>query len=199
MSRPIILASASESRRQLLANAGVPFEAVRPMVDEDAIKAALQAEGALPRDIADALAEAKARKVSAKHPGALVLGCDQVLEHRGDTLSKPGSPDAARAQITRLSGDRHSLLSAIVAYEDGAPVWRHVGVVRLSMRTLGAPYIDDYVARNFESIRHSVGGYKLEEEGARLFTQIDGDYFTVLGLPMLPLLSWLILRGILPA
>lgn len=199
MSRPIILASSSESRRRLLSNAGVPFEAVRPMVDEEALKAALQSEGALPRDIADALAEAKARKVSAKNPGALVLGCDQVLDHRGEMLSKPDSPEAARAQITRLAGDRHALLSAIVAYEDGAPVWRHVGTVRLSMRRLSADYIDDYVVRNFDSIRHSVGGYKLEEEGARLFTQIEGDYFTVLGLPMLPLLSWLVLRGILPA
>ena len=137
----------------------------------------------------------KARKVSERHPGALVLGCDQVLQHRGEMLHKPHDRDEAIAQLHRLRGDRHSLLSAAVLYEDGEPLWRHVGQVRLRMREASDAYIEDYVARNWESIRHAVGCYKLEEEGVRLFTQIEGDYFHVLGMPFLELLNYLTLRG----
>ncbi|TDL89308.1 Maf family protein [Meridianimarinicoccus aquatilis] len=195
---PLILASASEIRKQLLTSAGVSVVTQPARIDELALRDSLSAEGAPPRDIADALAEAKARKISDKFPDRLVLGCDQVLAHGGDVLGKPKSPDEARAQLYRLRGDRHTLLSAAVIYEGGKPLWRHVGIVRLSMRAATDAYVDDYVERNWDSIRHSVGGYKLEEEGARLFTRIDGDYFTVLGLPLLELLSYLILRGDIP-
>ena len=198
MSQPLLLASASVIRRDLLISAGVSVEALPARIDESSMRASLLAAGAPPRDIADALAEAKARKMSDKHPDRMVLGCDQVLEHRGEILSKPFSLEDARAQIMRLSGDRHRLLSAAVLYEAGKPVWRHVGVVRLTMREISEPYLDDYLARNWDSIRHSVGGYKLEEEGARFFTRIEGDYFTVLGLPMLELLAYLTLRGVIP-
>ncbi|SHI64790.1 septum formation protein [Palleronia salina] len=191
----LILASGSTIRAQLLRQAGLSFETVVARIDEESVKLSLAAEGAAPRDIADALAEAKARKVSLKHPGALVLGCDQVLSLKGEVLSKPRDPDDARAQLRRLSDMRHNLLSAVVAYEDGEPLWRFVDTVRLSMRALSDDFIDDYVSRNWDSIRHSVGGYKLEEEGMRLFRAVEGDYFTVLGLPMIPLLSWLIDRG----
>ncbi|MBJ3761543.1 Maf family protein [Maribius pontilimi] len=191
----MILASGSAIRAQLLRQANLDFDVIVPRVDEENMKAALVADGAPPRDIADALAEAKARKVSQKHPGSLVLGCDQVLDHSGRLLSKPGSPEDAEAQLTALSGTKHALLSAVVAYEDGEPVWRFVGSVQLSVRDLSDAYIRDYVARNWESVRRSVGSYKLEEEGMRLFRSIEGDYFTVLGLPMIPLLSWLIDRG----
>ncbi|SEN24839.1 Maf family protein [Palleronia pelagia] len=191
----LILASGSTIRAQLLRQAGLNFETVVARIDEESVKLSLAAEGAAPRDIADALAEAKARKVSLKNPGALVLGCDQVLSLKGEILSKPRDPDDARAQLRRLSDMRHNLLSAVVAYEDGEPLWRFVDTVRLSMRALSDDYVDDYVSRNWDSIRHSVGGYKLEEEGMRLFRAVDGDYFTVLGLPMIPLLSWLIDRG----
>ncbi|HAC49631.1 MAG TPA: septum formation protein Maf, partial [Sulfitobacter sp.] len=148
-----------------------------------------------PRDIADTLAEMKARKVSEKHPGALVLGCDQVLEHRGEMLHKPRDRGEAIAQLHQLRGDRHSLLSAAVLYEDGEPLWRHVGQVRLRMRDASDAYIKDYVERNWDSIRYAVGCYKLEEEGVRLFSQIEGDYFHVLGMPFLELLNYLTLRG----
>lgn len=195
---PLVLASASEIRKQLLTSAGVLVETRPARIDELALRESLIAEGAPPRDVADALAEAKARKISDKVPDRIVLGCDQVLAHGGDVLGKPKTPDEARSQLHRLRGDRHTLLSAAVIYEGGKPLWRHVGIVRLAMRAATDAYIDDYVDRNWDSIQHSVGGYKLEEEGARLFTRIDGDYFTVLGLPLLELLSYLILRGDIP-
>lgn len=198
MSQPMILASNSEIRAKMLDNAGVSHAVLPARIDEEMIKDALLAESAPPRDIADTLAEMKARKVSDKNPGALVLGCDQVLDHRGTLLSKPVDQEEALAQLQGLRNDRHTLLSAAVICEDGKPVWRHVGVVRLRMHDASDAYLQDYVTRNWDSIRHSVGAYKLEEEGVRLFSRIDGDYFTVLGLPLLELLSYLTLRGDLP-
>jgi septum formation protein len=164
-------------------------------VDEQMIKASLVAEGAPSRDIADALAQMKAAKVSEKNAGALVIGCDQVLEHGGVLLTKPETPADALAQLRLMRGDRHTLLSAAVIYENGKPLWRHVGVVRLRMRDASDAYLEGYVARNWDSIRHAVGAYKLEEEGVRLFSRIEGDYFNVLGMPLLEILNYLTLRG----
>lgn len=195
----LILASSSEIRAQLLRNAAVSIDVQPARIDEEMIRASLEAEGASPRDLADALAEFKARKISEKNPGRLVLGCDQVAELGGDVLSKPRDQAEAIAQLSAMSGKTHRLLSAAVLYEDGKPVWRHVGVVRLRMRDLSATYVEDYVGRNWDSIRHAVGAYKLEEEGVRLFVKVDGDYFNVLGLPLSELLSYLILRGDLEA
>ena len=194
----IILASGSDIRAQLLENAGITFDTVIARVDEEAVRASLHAEQATPRDIADTLAELKAQRVAAKHPNALVIGCDQVLALGADTFSKPQSADEALAQLKTLRGQKHQLLSAAVIYGEGKPLWRHVGVVRLHMRDASDDYLHDYVARNWDSIRHAVGAYKLEEEGVRLFTRIEGDYFNVLGLPLLELLSYLTLRGTLP-
>ena len=196
MTIPITLASASEIRARMLHNAGVSFQTRAARVDEEMIKSSLLAEQVSPRDIADALAEAKARKVSDKVPG-FVIGCDQVLEFQGELLSKPTRADHALELLQRMRAQRHMLFSAAVIYEDGNPVWRHVGQVRLLMRDASDEYLTDYVGRNWESIRHAVGGYKLEEEGARLFTRIDGDYFSVLGMPLLELLAYLTLRGVL--
>lgn len=195
MGRKITLASSSQIRASLLRNAGVEVDIAPARVDEETIRASLEAEGALPRDVADALAEAKARKISARTPNALVLGCDQVAEIEGTILSKPGTPEEAKMQIRTLSGRQHKLLSAAVIYENGQPLWRHVGQVRLTMRDISDHYIDAYVGRNWDSIRHSVGAYKLEEEGVRLFSHIEGDYFNVLGLPLIELLSYLTGRG----
>ena len=199
MSVPLILASGSEIRAQLLRQACLDFEVQKARVDEESVTAALLAEEAKPRDIADALAEMKARKVSEKNPGALVLGCDQVLDFQGKLLSKPKDPEDAVAQLRDMQDDRHALLSAAVLYENGEPLWRHVGVVRLRMRPLSENYIESYVTRNWESIQHAVGCYKLEEEGVRLFSNIQGDYFHVLGMPLLELLNYLTLRGDLPS
>jgi septum formation protein len=193
----IVLASSSPIRLQLLRAAGLTVEAVAARVDEDAARLALFAERAKPRDVADTLAELKARKVSDRRPGDLVLGCDQVLEFEGTIFSKARTADEAQDMLCRLRGKTHRLLSAVVAYEDAEPVWRHVGEARLTMHELSDAYVDDYVTRNWESIRHSVGAYKIEEEGVRLFSAISGDHFTILGLPLLPLLAWLGTRGMI--
>jgi septum formation protein len=199
MTDQIILASGSKIRAQLLQNAGVEFTTVVARINEEMMRQSLTAEEASPRDIADTLAEMKAQKVASKHPEALVIGCDQILSFENACLAKTKSPEEAIAQLKEMRGKRHQLLSAAVIYGEGKPLWRHVGVVRLHMRDVSDAYIAAYVARNWESIQHSVGAYKLEEEGVRLFTRIEGDYFNVLGLPLLDLLSYLTLRGTLPS
>ena len=193
--RRILLASGSAIRAELLRNAGLAIEVSAARVDEDSIRAAIEAGAATPRDIADTLAEMKARKVSERNPDALVIGCDQVLDLDGRTLSKPDSVEAARRQLVDLRGRTHRLMSAVVVCHEGLPIWRHVGTARLTMRDFSDPYLADYLARNWPAIGESVGAYKLEAEGVRLFSRIDGDYFTILGLPLIDLLTWLSIRG----
>ena len=193
----LLLASTSPIRAALLARAGVPFEARKAPVDEQAIRDALQAEGASPRDMADALAEAKARRLAGKEPSALVLGADQVLEFAGAAHGKFPDRDAAAAGLRAMQGKRHMLHSAAVIYEDGAPVWRHVSTVRMTMRPLSDAYIDAYLDAYWQDVAYCAGAYRAEEEGARLFSRIDGDFFAVQGLPLLEILSYLALKGVI--
>lgn len=193
--RRFLLASSSAIRLSLLQNAGLDVVPQAPRVDEETIRQALESEGAQPRDIADTLAEMKARKIAERHLDALVLGCDQVLEFDRRVWGKPETLGDAREQLRQMRGKPHRLLSALVLYDRGEPIWRHVGRADLTMRSFSDIWLEDYLSRNWDSIRHSVGCYKLEEEGVRLFSRIEGDYFTILGLPLLPLLSYLEARG----
>ena len=196
---PLLLASQSAIRLTLLRNAGLTVEAHPARIDEDALRAALQAEDATPRDIADALAEAKALKLAQRNPTALVLGCDQILALGNRIFAKPATKDEAAQQLVDLGGQTHHLLSALVLYDKGEPIWRHVGVAGLTMRKMTPAYLEAYLDRTWPEIGHSVGGYQLESEGIRLFSAIEGDYFTILGLPLLPLLTYLSLRGFIPS
>jgi septum formation protein len=195
MHSQIILASASQARASLLRGAGLSVSVQPARIDEEAIRAALGAELASPRDLAGTLAEMKAKKISMRAPEALVLGADQVLALGKTVFSKPDTPQDAIAQLTALSGRTHTLLSALVVCQAGKPLWRHVGQVRLTMHPLLQSEIADYVAQHWDSIRHAVGCYKLEEHGVRFFSAIEGDYFTVLGLPLIEFLTWLRARG----
>ena len=193
----LILASGSSIRAELLRNAGIAFDVVVPRIDETAIKASLIPEGAKTRDIADTLAEMKARKVSQKFRSSWVIGCDQVLDLNGDILSKPANQMDALSQLKSLRNTSHSLFSAAVIYLDGEPVWRNVGKVRLRMRNFSDAYLKTYIERNWDQIRYSVGSYQLESEGVRLFSQVEGDFFHVLGLPLLEILNFLSMRGVI--
>ncbi len=193
----IILASTSDIRAQILARAGLTFTTAAPRVDEEAIRAAMAADGTSPRDMADALAEAKALKISDKNPSALVLGCDQILALGDQIFAKPESPDDALRQLHCLSGQTHHLFSALVIYQNGQPQWRHIGHARMTMRAMSDAALQDYVSAEWDSIRHSVGAYKIEERGVQLFSQIEGDVFTIQGLPLLPLLNYLAQRGVI--
>jgi len=194
----VILASASQSRRALLAGAGVDATAIPAAVDEEAVKVAMRAEGASVADQAMALAELKAVRVSNRELG-LVIGGDQMLGLGERAFDKPKSLDAAREHLEALSGQTHRLETALVICEGGVPVWRHLARPSLTMRPLSPEFLDQYLDRVGEDILSTVGGYKLEGLGAQLFSAIDGDYFSILGLPLLPLLDYLRTRGVLEA
>lgn len=193
----IVLASGSETRAAMLRAAGVPFRVAKAAVDEDALREALLAEGTSPRDLSDALAEMKALRVSARTPGAVVVGSDQILALGGEVFTKQPDREAARDALMKLRGQRHSLFSAAVICEDGKPVWRHVSEVKLMMRMFSEDYLDAYLDRNWPDVSGAVGCYHYEGEGVRLFTQVTGDYHTVLGMPLLPLLNYLTTRGLI--
>ncbi len=195
--RPLILASTSATRAAMLMAAGVAVEVRPARVDEATVKAALLAAGAPARDIADKLAELKALRVSARHPGRLVLGADQVLVQDGRLYDKPRDRAEARAQLAALRGRTHQLMSAGVVALDGGPVWRHVGVARLTMRPFTDRFLDRYLDHIGDMVLGSVGCYQIEGPGAQLFSRVEGDQFTVLGLPLLELLGFLRARGVL--
>ena len=193
-----MLASTSAVRRKLLADAGVAFEAVASGVDEAAAKEGLLADGVRPREIADALAELKAVRVSARRP-ELTVGSDSVLELEGRLFDKAATPEEARARLLALRGRTHQLHSAVVVARAGAPIWREVGTARLTVRPFSDAFLDLYMARAGEALTTSVGAYWYEGLGVQLFERVEGDHFTVLGLPLLGLLDLLRRHGELPA
>lgn len=196
----LVLASQSAARAAMLRHAGLTFEAFPAHLDEGALLDGLRAEGHRARSLADALAEAKAIKVSRRIPVALVIGSDQLLaDADGAILSKADTPDAARAQLAALAGRRHSLWSAVVVAQDGQPIWRAVAEARLDMRPLSPAFIAAYVDTHWDRIRHCVGCYEIEGAGVQLFDRVQGDPWTIMGLPMLPLLGWLRQRGAVSA
>jgi septum formation protein len=189
MPKKLILASASPFRKALLSNAGLDFTAVRPEIDERAAEAPLKDSGASPEDVALVLATAKAGNVSGRNPGTLVIGSDQTLSLGDEIFHKPADVEAARGHLLRLSGRTHQLNSAVVIARDGGTLWSHVGVARLTMRPLDPAFIGRYLARVGDKALASVGAYQIEGEGIQLFEKIEGDYFTIVGLPLLPLLA----------
>lgn len=197
---PLLLASRSEGRQRLLRDAAVPFETVLAGVDEDAAKDALVGEGLGARDLADALAELKAIRPSARHPGALVLGCDQTLALDDGTLvSKCETREEACALLRAMSGRRHHLHSAAVIAQDGTPIWRQIESVAMDVRSLSPAFIDAYLDADWEECRWCVGCYRVEGPGVQLFARITGSLFAVQGLPLLPLLDFLRTRGVMTA
>jgi len=195
---PLILASGSASRAMLLGNAGIPFVRIPSTVDEDDIKDTCLARGFTPKAIALKLAEAKAESVSLRNPG-LVLGGDQVLQLENDLISKSPDMEAARDLLKRMSGKIHYLHAGMALYENGQLIWSHVETAEMSVRTLSDAFIDAYLADAGDALLKTVGNYMLEGSGVHLFNSIRGDYFTVLGLPMLPLLGKLRQLEVIPA
>jgi septum formation protein len=189
MTEKIILASSSPFRKAMLVNAGVDVEAVPAEVDERALEAPLQGSGASPEDVALVLAEAKATEVSERRHGALVLGCDQTLSLGDEVFHKPADMEAARRHLLVLSGKTHQLNSAAVLVRDGEVLWRYVGIASMTMRKLDPGFIGRHLARVGVKALSSVGAYQIEGEGIQLFEKIEGDHFTIVGLPLLPLLA----------
>lgn len=189
MTESLILASGSPFRKALLVNAGVAVEAVPAELDERAVEAPLKDSGASPEDVALVLAEAKAVEVSQRVPGRLVLGCDQTLSLGARLFHKPADMEAARRTLLALSGNTHQLNSAAVLARNGEVLWRYVGVASLTMRRLDPAFIGRHLARVGEKALQSVGAYQVEGEGIQLFERIEGDHFTIVGLPLLAVLA----------
>ena len=185
----LILASKSPFRSALLKNAGIAFSTASAEVDERAVEAPLYETGATPEEVAQVLAEAKALDVSEKNPGAVVIGCDQTLSLGDKIFHKPADMEAARRQLLKFSGMTHQLNSAVVLAKDGKTLWRHVSIARMTMRDLDPGFVGRYLGRVGDTVLSSVGAYQVEGPGIQLFEKIDGDYFTIVGLPLLPLLD----------
>lgn len=194
----LVLASKSAARAAVLRAAGLRFEQITAGVDEESIKASLRAEAASPSRQAELLAETKAIRVSISQSG-VVIGADQMLDLDGEGLDKPSSREEASAQLRRLRGKTHILQTALVACVDGAAVWRHLSQPRLRMRNFSDHFLEDYLDAIGPSAFESVGAYQVEGRGAQLFDRIEGDHFSILGLPLLPLLQWLRDRGTIPS
>jgi septum formation protein len=197
MTTDIILASRSKIRASLLKNAGVSYMIVDAGIDEEQVKLSYINEGYSPRDVADVLADMKAKKLSNRFPGKLVIGCDQILSFKDQMISKARNSNDLVHQLKTLEGNEHIVYSASVVYIDNKPEWRFIGSAKMTMRNLSHNFILKYVEENWTKIQHSVGGYEIESSGVSLFSKVDGDYFSVLGIPLLQLTDYLINRGVI--
>jgi septum formation protein len=189
MTPPLILASQSPFRRMLMENAGLAFSAEAAAIDERAVEAALSERNPTPQEVAETLAVEKARDVAGRNPGALVIGSDQTLSLEGRVFHKPADMAEAKSHLLSMSGRTHELNCGVALVRDGETLWNHVSIARLTMRPLSEDFVDRHLARVGMRVLASVGAYQLEGEGVQLFERIDGDYFTILGLPLLPLLA----------
>lgn len=196
--RRLILASASKSRASLMQGAGLVFDMVPAHVDEDAIKASLKAEGATAAQCAETLAEFKAGTVSQRHPEALVIGADQMLECDGSWFDKPKDVAGGRAHLLHLRDKTHVLPTSVTVALNGTSIWHHTAQPRLTVRPFTDAFLDNYLAAVGSAVTSSVGAYQLEGRGAQLFSRIEGDFFTILGLPLLELLGFLREHGVVP-
>lgn len=189
MASDIVLASGSAFRRALLENAGIEFRVVAPDIDERAVEAALEGSDVTPEDLALILAEAKADHVSQRESAAWIIGCDQTLSLGDEVFHKPADMEQARRHLLALSGKTHALNSAVVIARGGETVWRHVSVAHMTMRTLHPAFVGRYLSKIGDAALSSVGSYQIEGQGIGLFDKVDGDYFAIVGLPLLPLLA----------
>jgi len=196
MADTLVLASASSSRRALMENAGLTFTAVAAQLDERAVEAEMAHRALGPGQLALELAHAKAKEVSSRFPEALVIGCDQTMSLGSAAFHKPVDREEARSNLARLRGQTHRLNSGVVLVREGREIWRHLSVADLLMRDFSDAFLDDYLERCGENVMKSVGCYQLEGIGIQLFESIHGDYFTILGLPLLPLLGELRMLGV---
>ncbi|MFC5307522.1 Maf family protein [Azospirillum picis] len=192
----LVLASGSRTRAAMLERAGLTALLDRPAVDEDEVKAAGRAENVTAEIVAEALAELKAQRITRRHPGALVVGADQMLECEGRWFDKPTDRAGARDQLLALRGRTHRLISCAVVVRDGQRMWHRIDSARLTMRSFSDAFLDDYLDRAGDEVLQSVGAYQLEGLGAQLFHRVEGDFFTILGLPLLPLLGFLRVHGV---
>jgi len=195
----LILASSSKARHSMLTNSGVDCEAIASMIDEEGYKQSMKAEGASAAEAAEALAEMKALRMYRQQPDGIVIAADQMLECNGIWFDKPRDRDNTRAQLLALRGKTHQLVSAAVIYKEGSRIWGTIDTAHLTMRNFTDEWLEDYLDAAGDDIYDCVGGYQLEGIGAQLFTEVRGDYFTVLGLPLLPLIGFLRDHGILKA
>ena len=197
MTNGIILASKSQIRSALLLKAGIEFTAIEAAIDEKEVKSSYVNEGYSARDVADVLADMKAKKLSYKYPDNLIIGCDQILEHNGQILSKAVNPIDLVDQLKILRNNSHTFYSACVVYFRNKPEWRFIGSATMTMRNLSDEYIFKYVEDNWSEVKYCVGGYQIENCGISFFSKINGDYFSILGLPIVQLIDHLINRGVL--
>ena len=193
----IILASKSQTRSELLLKAGLKFTAIDANIDEKEAQSFYINKGYSARDLADILAAMKAKKLSCKYLDKLVIGCDQIMECNGQILSKANNPTDLADQLKFLRSKSHTLYSACVVYFANKAEWRFIGSATITMRNLSDEYISKYVGDNWDEVKHCVGGYKIENSGISLLSKVNGDYFSILGLPIIQLLDYLVNRGVL--